>query len=47
MVFHTVDSFRMVKGVGFVFSEERLRELGLFNLEEGRPRGILSMSINT
>lgn len=47
VVFHTLGSVRTVKRVGFVFSEERLRELRLLNLEERRLREILSMSTNT
>lgn len=36
----------MTRGVELVFLEEKLQELGLFSVEKGRLRGILSMCIN-
>jgi len=38
---------KMMKGLEHLSCEERLRELGLLNLEKKRPGGISSMYINT
>jgi len=38
---------KMIKGLGNLSYDERLRELGLFSLERRRVRGILSKCRNT
>lgn len=38
---------KMIKGIEYLFYENRLRELELFNVEKRRLRDILSLLINT